>query len=110
MKKAAYRVVASCALIGTLLLTGCVQMPTEKMGVSDMRPQISFTATNETLLASRVVIDGLDVGALADYTADTAALRVLSGNHRIQIYSGGTILLDEKVYLGDGVSRTFLVK
>ena len=110
MKRTARQLVASCTLIGTLLISGCTQMPTEKMGISDMRPQISFNSETETTLSARVSVDGLDVGAVADYLAGKAALRVLSGNHRVQVTSGNRILLDEKAYLGDGVNRTFLIK
>lgn len=110
MRNSTRRLVATSALIGTLFITGCVQMPTEKTGVSDMRPQISFHSTNESLLPARIVVDGLDVGAMSDFISGTAALRVLSGNHWIQVVSGGMTLLNEKVYLGDGVNRTFLVK
>jgi len=96
--------------IATLLVAGCVLMPTEKMGVSDLRPQISFTAENASALFGRVFVDGLDVGSVADFTAGQATLRILPGNHRVRIVAGNALLLDESVYLGDGVNRTFLLK
>ena len=102
--------VATVCLIGVLSFSGCTQMPTEKTGVSDLRPQISFSANSEDILAARVIVDGMDVGAVSDYKTNEGALRVLPGNHRVQVYSGGRVVIDEKVYVGDGVSRSFLVK
>ena len=110
MKKATRQWLTSCSLLGALLTAGCVQMPTEKAGISDMRPQISFSALAESLHAARVSVDGMDTGTVGDYLANKSALRVLPGNHQIQVISSGAILLDEKTYLGDGVNRTFLVK
>ena len=36
--------------ISTIFLTGCVQWPTEKQSISDLRPGISFKAQNTDLL------------------------------------------------------------
>lgn len=93
-----------------LLTGGCVQMPTEKHSVSDMRPQIAFKAESEITRAARVIVDGLDMGKVSDYLDGVAAVRVLPGTHQLRVISGGQILLEEKVYLGDGVARTFIVK
>ncbi len=103
--------VAAGALIGSLLLSGgCTQMPTEKQSISDMRPQISFKAENERAQSSRVLVDGLDMGMVSDFIDGQAAVRVLPGMHIVSVISGGSILLEERVYLGDGVSRSFIVK
>ena len=98
------------ALAVVLLFSGCTQMPTERSGVSDIRPQISFNVDNESLLSARVNVDGMDVGMIGDFVSGKSALRVLPGNHRIQVFGVGRMLLDEKAYLGDGVSRSFLVR
>lgn len=110
MKHLTRRIVAGCVLMGTLLISGCTQMPTENSGVVDMRPRISFSVENESLLAARVTVDALDAGALADYIAGKTALRVTPGNHRVQVRINQLLVLDEQVYLGDGVGRVFLVK
>jgi hypothetical protein len=109
MKSAAIRFILSIFLVFSGL-SACVQMPTEKSGVSDLRPQISFRVVDEGLSGARVTVDGIDIGSVSDYPADTAALRILPGNHRIVVSTESAILLDEKVYIGDGVNRVFLVK
>lgn len=92
------------------ILAGCTQLPTEKQSVSDMRPQISFKADSEFAQNARVLVDSLDLGAVGDFLDGKAAVRVLPGMHKLTVTSGTAVLLDEKVYLGDGVSRSFIVK
>lgn len=92
---------------GGLLTVGCTQMPTEKQGISDMRPQISFKVNDDRALSARVILDGLDMGPVGDYLGGISALRVLSGTHALRVTLGSRIILDEKFYVGDGVSRTF---
>jgi hypothetical protein len=98
------------AFMGASGLTGCTQMPTEKRSVVDMRPQIAFKADNERLHEARVILDGIDVGTVADYVDGVAAVRVLSGTHSLRVKMGSDVLVDERFYLGDGVNRTFIVK
>jgi hypothetical protein len=110
MHKSVTILVAAGVLIGSLLSGGCTQMPTEKQGISDMRPQISFKAEGERAQEARILVDGLDMGMVSDFIDGKAAVRVLPGTHIVSVTSGGIVLLEEKVYLGDGVSRTFIVK
>lgn len=102
--------VTTGVLIGSLFIVGCVRMPTEKQSISDMRPQISFKAEGAIAQESRILVDGLDMGKVSDFIEGKAAVRVLPGTHIVSVTSGGSVLLEEKVYLGDGVSRTFIVK
>jgi hypothetical protein len=89
---------------------GCTQMPTEKQGVSDIRPQISFKATDTQHHSARVFVDGLDMGSVSTYLDGVAALRIVSGAHQIRVMHGSQVLLDEKFYAGDGVNRTFIIQ
>lgn len=103
-------IVVAGVLTSSLFLGGCVRMPTEKNSISDMRPQISFKAEYALAKDSRILVDGLDMGVVSDFMEGKAAVRVLSGTHIVSVMSGGKVLLEEKVYLGDGVSRTFIIK
>ena len=87
-------------------------MPTESVQINDMRPQIAsrFDVNDASLMAARVDIDGADVGALADYIAGQATLKVVPGNHVVRVTRGNQVLLEERVYLGDGVARSFVVR
>jgi hypothetical protein len=88
---------------------GCVQMPTEKQSVSDLRPQISFVAA-DALFDAVVYVDNVAVGRVGDFREGTAALRILPGTHTVRVVADGRVLLDERFYVGDGVSRSFLVQ
>lgn len=110
MHKGISVLVAAGVLIGSLLSGGCTQMPTEKQNISDMRPQISFKAEGDRALGSRILVDGLDMGMVSDFIDGKAAVRVLPGTHIVSVTLGSSVLLEEKVYLGDGVNRTFIVK
>lgn len=99
------------AALGLLLLSlaGCVQMPTEKQGVADLRPQISFVAGQHHGDAI-VYVDNTQMGRVGDFIDGRSALRILPGTHELRVVSGGSVLLDEKFYIGDGVSRSFVIR
>lgn len=98
------------ALVAATLLSACTQMPTERQGVTDLRPQLSFKITDETLRAARVLVDGLDMGAVGDYGEGVAALRILPGVHVIRVVLHGRTVIEEKLYVADGVNRTLRVQ
>lgn len=100
-------VAASCAA-----LSACVQYPTEKQQVVDQRPQLSFVVDegNAEITAARVLVDGLDVGPVGSFVQGRAALRVLPGTHIIRVQTSSTVLLEQRVYLGDGVAQALIVK
>lgn len=110
MKNILVTLLAGACLTTLMAAGGCTQMPTEKQSISDLRPQIAFKADNEMIRSARVMVDGLDMGAVGDYLEGSAALRILTGTHVLRVVQGNQVLLDEKFYLGDGVSRSFLVK
>jgi hypothetical protein len=93
-------------------LTACVQYPTERQSVVDLRPQISFRfdSNDSRIGEARVLVNGLDSGRLGDFVDGRGALRVLPGMHSVRVVSGSDVLLDERAYLGDGVARSFNVK
>ena len=95
-----------------VLLTGCVQYPTEQKSVVDLRPQISFRVNlaDARIQEARVLVDGLDAGRLGDFLDGKGALRVLPGSHDVRVVLGDEVLLDERAYRGDGVDRPFIVK
>ena len=105
-----FKVVAATVVYA--LAAGCVQMPTEKQSVSDMRPQISFKSnpSDPKWASARVVLDNIDVGAVQDFMDGIATLKVLPGTHQLRIVQGGQVLHDERFYAGDGVNKSFILK
>jgi hypothetical protein len=90
---------------------GCIQLPTEKQEVVDLRPQLSFALadTTDDPAKYRVFVDGLDMGAAASYAAGKNALRVLPGTHLVKVQGLGRVVVEERLYLGDGATRTILI-
>lgn len=115
MKRAMIKAMSMAVLVGAsgsclVSLSGCVQFPTEKQSVADLRPQIAFKAAGGGFpSAARVWVDGLDAGSVLEAIEGQGTLRVLPGTHRIQVRDGTRVLLDEQVYLGDGTSRTLIL-
>lgn len=100
------RAIAALALA---TLAACVSYPTEKQGVVDARPKISFRLADGAADA-RVLVDGLDMGRAGDFAEGKAALRVLPGTHQLTVQEGRRVYLSEKFYVADGVSRTFAMQ
>ena len=104
------RMIGCFALIlGTLSVTGCIQMPTESSQAVDNRPTLMFKSSSRSVNDYQVMVDGLTVGTVGDYQDGEDALRVLSGSHIITITDEGNTILEQKIYLGDGTSKTIVV-
>lgn len=110
MKHRSLLLLTAALLSMPFLLFGCVQVPTERQAIADLRPQISFKVNSEAFLSARVLLDGLDAGQVGDFVDGAAAMRVRPGMHSLQVVIDGRILLDEKFYLGDGVNKSFFVR
>lgn len=103
-------VTLAAGLLAMAVTPGCVQMPTETQNVVDLRPRISFRTESDRAREATVLVDKLEMGRVGDYIDGWKELRLLPGRHLIQVVADDTILLEEDVYLGDGVGRTFLVQ
>ncbi len=103
--------IAATLAIATFV-AGCVQYPTENQQVVDQRPQLSFTVDEANIAATsaRVFVDGLEVGTVGSFVQGKAALRVLSGSHVVRVVSANGVLLEQRIYLADGVSQALIVK
>lgn len=99
------------AVAALLLTAACIQLPTEKQEVADLRPQFSFALAdaNDDASVYRIFVDGLDMGSASSYTAGKNALRVIPGTHVLKIEGRGRVVVQERVYLGDGATRTILI-
>jgi hypothetical protein len=102
-------------IAATLLLValgaGCVQMPTEKREVVDLRPQLTFRIASRAFDPAqlRVYVDNLDMGFVSSYLEGQATLRVLPGSHLVRVEDAGRTVFNERVYVADGVTRTLLI-
>ena len=85
----------------------CIQPPTSTASVSDMRPGLAFKTSGA--LDAAIFIDGQNVGTVGQYLEGEALLRVLPGTHQVQVMRGSAMLVDQRVYVADGVNKTIRV-
>lgn len=92
----------------SLSVIGCVQMPTEKQTAVDLRPRLTFAVNNPALDPARlqISVDGLAMGLVASYLAGQQELAVLPGTHLITVTQGNAVVLQERIYVGDGMTKT----
>ena len=94
---------------GVLALGACAPMPTERQGVSDTRPQISFKADTERVLNAKVIVDGRDMGQVGSYLAGADSLRIYRGNHMLLVSAQNRLIYQQKFYVDDGSNHVFTV-
>lgn len=98
------------ALVAAGGVAGCVQMPTERQGAVDLRPSVGFDVSDPQLNAQgQLVVDGLAVGALSSYSNGAGMLKLLPGNHLVQVQVAHRTVFEQRVYLGDGARRQIAV-
>jgi len=99
------------ALLLAVYFFSCIQLTTEKQEVADLRPQLSFSLADPDDDAGqyRVYVDGLDMGSAASYLTGKNGMKVLSGTHMLRVEGRGRVVLQEKIYLGDGATRAILI-
>ena len=99
-------------ILAAVVTAACVQYPTEKQEVADLRPQFSFAVADadDDLASYRIFVDGLDMGSASSYAAGKNALRVLPGIHLVKVEGRGRVVLEERIFLGDGATRTILIR
>lgn len=98
------------SIIG-ILLTGCTQTPAPQQQtvavqperILDPRPQVRFTTdTNAAAEQLKIYVNTLYVGTVADFQQNTRPLRLLSGEHTIQIHYQNQLHLQQTLHLESG--------
>ncbi len=87
-------------------LTACTY-PVSQTKVVDDRPAITISGAPA---GSQLVVDGLAMGPADSFASTRQVLKLPSGTHVVRIEQQGRVLHEEKVYLGDGVTRTVTVQ
>ncbi len=89
-------------------LAACdVRYPTTTVEIADERPTIGFKGAPG---GSQVFVDGIAMGAADQFDGSRETLMVEPGTHVVQVRHEGGVLLSERVYLGEGATRIFVVQ
>ena len=94
-------------VLAAVLLTGCVNTPTQTSNIKDDRPLIMFDATQSGDL---LILDGIEIGQANQYRTGRSALKIEPGTHNLQIIRSGEIIMTERFYISRGASKTFTVQ
>ena len=104
------------ALSMALFLLGCsVNSPVKSASVVDDRPRISFEIKDYEPELLELYIDNVSYGTAERYLADNdsgaeAALRILPGNHKIELRMGNRIVFEKTDYFAEGLLSIFKVR
>jgi len=92
-------------LLALAALAACTY-PQAQVSTVDTRPHLSIAGAPA---GAQLVIDNVNLGAAADYAPGGQEITLGNGTHHVVITNGGTVLYDNKVYLGDGADSTITV-
>ncbi len=84
-----------------------IRYPNTGVEITDERPTIGFKGAPG---GSEVFVDGIAMGPADQYDGQRETLLVEPGTHVVQIHHQGGVLLSERVFLGEGATRIFVVQ
>lgn len=88
-----------------MMLTACA-LPETKVTTGSSRPSLAVKgAPADTTL----YVDGLAIGAAADFDGAPKVLVVEEGAHQVEIRRNNAVVHKEKIFVGSGETRTVTV-
>lgn len=92
----------------TMVLVGCTKQPTEFTSVVDDSPTASFNVPDSSDLT--LWVDGISYGKLALYEYPSRALKLIPGQHVIEVRRDQQVIFKEKHYFSEATHRTIDIK
>lgn len=91
-----------------ILSSGCVTAkPTETSTVVDDRPIIIFKFEQAPpASAVKIFIDDIYTGDAQNFQEGVLGLKIIPGTHFLRLEHNGNIILKQKLYLSDGLTKT----
>ncbi|WP_111642138.1 hypothetical protein [Marinimicrobium alkaliphilum] len=96
-------------VISFLLLAGCVQSPTRTTQTVDDRPGLTFNVHDRAAERYELRVDGVSYGEVGQYLEGENLLKLVDGTHVIELVSNGSVVYQQRIYLGAGVNRVITV-
>ncbi|KCZ54968.1 hypothetical protein HY29_01815 [Hyphomonas beringensis] len=90
-----YIIVSGGALICLTTFSGCAY-PTKNIVQGGSSGAVYFEAFPEN---AQIILDGVPMGAVADFDGKERTLSVSPGSHTVQITDGSMLLYDKKIYV-----------
>lgn len=92
-----HRMLLWLSLLGGL--SGCAGQPVSTVSTPDTRPALAIRGAPADAMLQ---VDGLTIGAAAQFHGQPTVLKVEPGRHTITIVRRGQTLLTERLFLGEG--------
>ncbi len=98
-----------------LAMVGCaVNSPVTSASVVDDRPRISFKVEGFDADELLLFIDNVSYGSLENYLSENDsgsenALRILPGQHKVEVRMGRIIIFEKTTYFAEGLQSIFKV-
>jgi len=92
-----------------LMLSACVQTPTQNTQVVDDRPGLAFELSSSAAEAYELKVDGVSYGRVGQYLSGENRLRIIDGSHVVELENNGEVVFTQEVYLGAGSNRILKV-
>jgi|SRR5690554_2430033 len=89
-------------VFAVFILAGCSNNVTKQTQVVDTRPVITFSVNTHTN-GMFLFVDDLNQGALSDYEYPKSAIRLLPGQHKIEIKKNHKVVYSDTRYFSEGV-------
>lgn len=100
-------------ILACAMLIGCISTrPVERQETIDDRPLLFFVVegSRNTAESLDIYVDDLYMGDAKIFSKKSKGLVVLPGTHIIEVKSGTRVLTNQKIYVGNGVSKTITVQ
>ncbi len=92
-------------LILSLTLVAC-STPVTQVQSLDLRPTLSIT---NAPTGSVLIVNGITVGDAGKISSGKQAIALTPGTHHVEVNYNGRPLINEKIYLGEGLNKTLSV-
>ncbi|CUA87370.1 hypothetical protein [Pseudidiomarina woesei] len=96
--------IMAAVLVTVVSLTGCAKHPTKMTTVVNDAPTVNFNVADSTGLS--LWVDGVSYGPLEQYQYPNKSVELISGEHRIEIRRGTSVIYSEKHYFSEQTHRT----
>lgn len=86
----------------TFLLFGCaINDPVQTQSVVDDRPRLTFDVSDSDPQSLELYIDGISYGSVIQYLNTTSSVRILPGQHEIEVTRGSQTVYQATQYFGE---------
>jgi hypothetical protein len=101
---------AFISVLLAMVLVGCaVNGPINSSSVIDDSPLLTFVVHDFDPSKYELFVDGLEYGTLDKYLNNTAAVKLIPGQHTVVVTKNGNVVYEKSEYFGEGTTKVVTV-